>query len=385
MHALLPQRRSMAAKPRCSHAELLHLEVSPLLQRRCTGIARFTARLIEALAARVPLRLFTTLDRDATRQLGVRPDLLAGQALTVPAGALGRADQDVEGWIRTLLRRPKHRWEAGQARDGVALFTQLRPATRQFRREVGIFYDFTPVLLPWAHVEGTRGLFGTLFAETCRQFDRVIAISRSTQADARWLSPLDAAQVVHCYPGPSLCITEHADPGPAVRSANLILVVATQEPRKNGAFLLDWFYRTRALGPEAELCWVGPAGWAKTPAAAQKATRKVHFLRGVDDRVLCRLYRQAAFTIYPSLYEGFGFPVLDALRHGVPVVCSFNSSLQEFAGPGVYFFDPCDAASLDSACLNLLRGPPCPVDLKPLDARYCWDSLACTILELSRG
>src|SRR5262249_26877817 len=78
------------------------------------------------------------------------------------------------------------------------------------------------------------------------------------------------------------------------------------------------------------------------------------FLGMVPDARLCELYRRAAFTIYPSLYEGFGFPVLDALRHGTPVVSSFNSSLQEFAGPGGFYFDPCDPASLDAACRELL-------------------------------
>ena len=69
----------------------------------------------------------------------------------------------------------------------------------------------------------------------------------------------------------------------------------------------------------------------------------------VPDAALCRLYRRAGRTIYPSLYEGFGFPVLDSLRHGTPVLTSQNSSLREFTVPGVTFFDPCDAATLDAA------------------------------------
>src|SRR5205807_2476136 len=101
---------------------------------------------------------------------------------------------------------------------------------------------------------------------------------------------------------------------------------------------------------------------------------------------LCELYRRATFTVYPSLYEGFGFPVLDSLRHGAPVLCSYNSSLQEFDGLGVGFFDPWDPASLDEAFLRLWsdleagawRAPAPDV----LDERFSWDRLARTVLSL---
>jgi glycosyltransferase involved in cell wall biosynthesis len=96
----------------------------------------------------------------------------------------------------------------------------------------------------------------------------------------------------------------------------------------------------------------------------------------VSDEELCRLYRHAAFTIYPSLYEGFGFPVLDSLWHGTPVACSFNSSLQEFATPGVFYFDPGDPGSLDEACRELLGARPVAVDLAGLGERFSWPALA---------
>src|SRR5262249_23529499 len=141
-------------------------------------------------------------------------------------------------------------------------------------------------------------------------------------------------------------------PDPVERRRNVIVVVSTLEPRKNGPFLLDWFRRTDALPADMELWWVGPDGWLAGGAlgGTDARGRTIRFLGMVPDRRLCALYRQATFTIYPSLYEGFGFPVLDSLLHETPVVCSFNSSLQEFAGCGVMFFDPTDRASLDAAC-----------------------------------
>jgi glycosyltransferase involved in cell wall biosynthesis len=94
---------------------------------------------------------------------------------------------------------------------------------------------------------------------------------------------------------------------------------------------------------------------------------------------LCRLYRQAACTVYPSLYEGFGFPVLDSLRHGTPVLCGYNSSLQEFAGPGVFYFDVCDPASLDAAFQDWQAAQPFQIQRADLQEKYTWDGFAETV------
>jgi glycosyltransferase involved in cell wall biosynthesis len=102
----------------------------------------------------------------------------------------------------------------------------------------------------------------------------------------------------------------------------------------------------------------------------------------VSDKRLCELYRQATFTIYPSLYEGFGFPVLDSLLHGAPVISSFNSSLQEFAGDGVFYFDACNSISLDAACSELIASLPLRIDRNDLHNRFSWDRLARKIISL---
>src|SRR5206468_2768173 len=112
------------------------------------------------------------------------------------------------------------------------------------------------------------------------------------------------------------------------------LVVSTVEPRKNAFFLLDWFRESSALPDGAELWWAGAVGWLTSRRKLRAYRdlgrgRRVRFLGVVSDADLCRHYRTAGWTAYPSLYEGFGFPVLDALRHGAPVLASYNSSLRE--------------------------------------------------------
>jgi glycosyltransferase involved in cell wall biosynthesis len=170
----------------------------------------------------------------------------------------------------------------------------------------------------------------------------------------------------------------------------MILVVSALEPRKNAPFLLDWFAATEALDSEMELWWVGPQAWWATKELMESLQRRRNGRRGaqikllgkVSDQQLCALYQEAAFTIYPSLYEGFGLPVLDSLLHGAPVVCSYNSSLQELAGPGVFYFDPCDPATLDAACRDLLASQPIGIDTASLRNRFSWERLAQTVKAL---
>ena len=374
MQAVLLQREpTVSGNPESAAALPLYVDAAPLREPRLTGIARFVARLICALARRRRLYLFLPgLFQDVVLDARRLPDLALG----------------VDDWVRCLwkLPRSKHRPERAQASTG--LYTVLRPETRYFRREIGIFYDLTPLVIPNCHAESTRENFGAFYGQTAALCDRILAISQSTRRDAGWLSSARPENIVVGYPGPSLCVHGHlaTDPGP--RHANVILAVAALEPRKNGPFVLDWFLRSTVLPENFELWWVGPkAWWAKAEHLREleqkQGNRRIRFLGMVSDKRLCELYRQATYTIYPSLYEGFGFPVLDSLLHGAPVLCSFNSSLQEFACPGVHYFDAGDPQSLDHAWCEARRNPQ-PLDSEDsLRKRYSWDRLARQVLEMA--
>lgn len=352
--------------------EPIYLDVRPLLDKHLTGIGRFAARLVEALAQKTAVRLF-------------HPE--TGQELTVSGP--GEADVGIEEWIRPMLRGRRRPLDVDLAARCAAVYPAPPRGGRRFRKELGLLYDFTPLLLPGAHALETRRHFGHYFATTARQCDKLVAISHSTRADAGWLCAVPPEDVVVAYPGPSLCVRRHAGPPGVGRRDDVILVVSALEPRKNGPFLLDWFLQTRVLPPGTELWWAGPRGWWASKEFLNNLTRRqrsagrrVRFLGKVSDGRLCELYRQAAFTIYPSLYEGFGFPVLDSLLHGAPVLCSLNSSLQEFAGPGVFYFDPCDSTSVDRACQELLAARPLAIDLEPLRQRFSWEVIGQTVMGL---
>ncbi|WZO99728.1 glycosyltransferase family 1 protein [Isosphaeraceae bacterium EP7] len=349
----------------------IYIEASVFEATQVTGIARYTARLAMALGQRWPVRFFIFATGE---QVIPGPDLTWSH------------DQDLNDWTRIVREAPR-RPLATPPKDSIGLFCAHRPDWKIFDREVSVLHDFAPLIVPDTCTELTRIAFRTYFADALPLSDLVMADSHSTKADAAWLSSVEPERVVTAYPGPSMCVGSHLHKKPIKRSERIGLAVSTLEPRKNTRFLLNWFRETSVLPRDVELWWVGGLGWMlshdELTQLEQIAGRKVKFLGYVSDAQLCKLYQQAGWTIYPSLYEGFGFPVLDALKHGTSVLTSGNSSLREFTGPGVHFFDPCDPATLDQAWLEFKAAGPVEIPQGPLDRTYNWDRCAQVLLDFA--
>jgi glycosyltransferase involved in cell wall biosynthesis len=167
-------------------------------------------------------------------------------------------------------------------------------------------------------------------------------ISRSTEADLVRRFPRTAGRT-HVVP---LAADERFRPeGPraGVEDRPYVLGVGTLEPRKNLPRLVEAFASLPAeTRGERLLAIVGPRGWEdeETLAAVHRHRDLVRALGFVDDAQLAALYRGADLFAYPSLYEGFGLPVLEAMRCGTPVLTSNVSSLPEVAGEAALYVDP---------------------------------------------
>jgi glycosyltransferase involved in cell wall biosynthesis len=251
-------------------------------------------------------------------------------------------------------------------------------------------HDLAPLIVPITHELHIQVQLQFFVAKSLLSSDAALATSHSTKADAGWLSdfPQDRIVVAHC--GPSQCLLRHLHDRPVIRRSNVGLMVSTREPRKNVDFVLEWFRSSKLVPDGTELWWVSRIGWPKLPRLLQglqraHGGRRIRILGSVPDRQLCQLYQTASWSVNPSLYEGFAFPVLDSVRHGVPVLSSCNSSLREFAHAGVYFFDPRDVATLDKAWTECRAATPILVSMRQLDDHYNWDRVARTILELAQA
>lgn len=161
--------------------------------------------------------------------------------------------------------------------------------------------------------------------------------------------------VIVTYPGFSMPQTQVSPKTPA---SDYILSVGTLQPRKNFVRLIEAFSQIASKYPALTLVIVGKKGWLyeEILAAPQKhgVAQRVKFLDFVADSDLPSLYKNAKVFALPSLYEGFGLPVLEAMSYGVPVVVSNVSSLPEIAGEAGIYVDPRNTHSIANGLIEVL-------------------------------
>jgi glycosyltransferase involved in cell wall biosynthesis len=223
-------------------------------------------------------------------------------------------------------------------------------------------YDLSFVHYPAAFPAGRRNYLRLMARHSCRRADRVIAISESTRRDIvkQWGVPADKITVA--YPG----VGDEFGPRPAEEVAafrqrrelpeRFILHVGTLQPRKNLVRLIQAY---RRLGSEVKLVLAGGRGWLYQEILAEIERHQLKndvLLAGyLPEEELALWYNAAAVLAYPSLYEGFGFPVVEAMACGIPVVTSTVSSMPEAAGDAALLVDPHDCDALADALHQALE------------------------------
>jgi glycosyltransferase involved in cell wall biosynthesis len=343
-------------------------DVAPLSHPR-TGVGNYIrgslAGLVEAAGDRHEVVAFAPTSPQGLKRI---PEALAGIPVETRLRFFPFAHFWRQGWSR-LGRPPVERF-LGPV-DVLHFSDWMYPPQRGGIRSTMV-HDVVPLRFPeW--VQGrTKRMHGAKYRNAARTCDVIFVNSEFTKGEAVELLGVAPEKVVVAYPG----VDERFRPGGdrADLGRPYVLTVATLEPRKNLETLLA------ARLPEGHaLAVVGAAGWGSQPALDRPDVTRLGY---VDDDELARLYRGAAAFVYPSRFEGFGIPIVEALASGVPVVASAHPSLDEASGDAAVRADPDDPAAIAAALEAALRRRD---ELIPRGlahaARFRWSETGRTMLE----
>ncbi|HTL89361.1 MAG TPA: glycosyltransferase family 1 protein [Leptolyngbya sp.] len=223
-------------------------------------------------------------------------------------------------------------------------------------RKVITIYDLTFVKYP-EYVNSTVRAYTNRLKKCLQWTDLILTISHSSKQDIiEYLGvESDRVQVTHLasrylIDQPRLKL-EHSKP--------YILFVSTIEPRKNIKSLISAFeYLKRNYQIEHDLILIGQKGWLYKPIFEQIARSQyqtsIHHLSYLPDAQVAQFYQNADVFVYPSHYEGFGMPVLEAMTLGAPTVTSNTSSLPEIVGDAAVLVDPTEIEPLGEAILQVI-------------------------------
>lgn len=333
---------------------------------------------IELLTQRPPLQAPPVHERIAHRRLpNVRPYLRPSRLW---APHLTRCEE----WVARLAVG------AGRGRIWHSTYYTTPPAWRG--RQVVTVLDMVHELHPDVFADTRGRVFREQKRRAIARADAIVCISETTRQDVARYYGLDRAAMTVVSPACSEVFRR------------LTNADAVESPTEGRPFLLYvggrptykqfWFcFETLAGLPESERVDLVAVGrpWSDAEKARLHESGMapwVHLLTGVDDQRLCELYNSAAAFLYPSRYEGFGIPLLEALQCGCPIIASDIPTSREVAGDCPSYFAPGDPEGLWEACRDALSHGRDPERQRRYDervARYSWQGAAQRMLKVYRS
>lgn len=323
------------------------------------GIGRYTRELVNALAAApfhkaVQYRLFVAEAGASFRVPRLGPNFCWHPSRLTERG-LHRL------WFRLRLPLTIETWTGPLDLFHAPDF--FLPPVKKATRTLLTVHDLSFVREPESVMPGMMRHLATWVPRSVQRANHVIAVSESTRRDLIELYHTPPEKISVLYHGVSAEFAPISDPNrlAAVRQKYslpvqpLVLSVGTLQPRKNYQRLVQAFAK---VAPAAALVIAGSQGWhfgeIITEVQRQGLESRVRFLGFVEEADLPLLYNLATVFVYPSLYEGFGLPVLEAMACGVPVVASLRSALPEVVGSAGRLIDPLDVEAMAGALTQLL-------------------------------
>lgn len=209
--------------------------------------------------------------------------------------------------------------------------------------------------------------------------DKFVANSKNTKNDLMKIWKIPEKKIKVAYHGSFIKVQN-----PRTNFENKkILFVSTIEPRKNLERLIEAFLKVQKKIPEAELIIVGKIGWKVKKLMRKinklvKENKQIKYLGYLPDEKLIELYKSVDLFVYPSLYEGFGLPPLEAMACGCPVIVSRTSSLPEVVEDAGVFINPYETEDIVNKILEILPNKELKIQLSKMGVeqakKFSWDN-----------
>lgn len=255
-------------------------------------------------------------------------------------------------------------------RDGVDIYHGLTGELPLGLSEAGIksvvtIHDLIFMRCPEYYNPVDVAIYKWKFRNTCKQADRIIAISECTRRDIMELGEIDDSRIDVVYQSCDTRFRQQVSPEQKqdvrVRYSlpkRYVLFVGTIEERKNALLAAQ---ALPYLSDEIHLVLVGrQTAYAKTITSFARQNglaNRIHMLSGVPTSDLYAIYQQAECFVYPSRYEGFGIPVIEAIQSRLPVIACTGSCLEEAGGPDNVYVDPDEPQEMAMAIKSITDNP----------------------------
>ena len=363
----------------------IFLDISPLQELSYTGIPKVALELARYGLTRENVEFFW--------DDYIIPRAMVEQLVSVQSGVVLHAIANEPITLEPLICK------VAEASKSVGLFPNVM--TRFFfSKHAQIIHDLVFITSPEYHHEDTIRHHGTTILRDAEISDALICVSTSTAYDVKtYLQPArDTVKVVEL--GASIPPNSKLKPQTErqIPVGKFVLVMGTVEPRKNIELALQYLSLNRECLDEYSFVFCGKDGWlisfdgliSKYGLEGEVSKGKILRLPYVTEALKWDLLAKSSLLLFPSFYEGFGLPVIEALSCGTPVLASCSSSIMEAGADFAWYFDPNDYGDFEDQ-LDRILAENCAVrpgwhkDLKAYLDNKTWSTYAASVFAICEG